>query len=137
MNLAVEVSLDMGEAGVTVYSCENEHYDLAIRKAAEGERYEAVLRLNIGGIKHEQEIAGLPCNEARLCVGCDGGSYYYTVVPKQADGTEAPGIYLGSAQTKYVSKEVSEGFTGVVLGLYAVGKNSAEFMDFNVTYTEK
>ena len=132
MNLGVDVAIDGAEAGVTVYSCENEHYDLAIRKVKAS--YEAVLRLNIGGIKHEQAVAELPFSAARLCVGCDGGSYYFTVIPKNADSTEAPAVFLGGAQTKYVSKEVSEGFTGVVLGLYAVGRNSAEFVNFNVTY---
>ena len=137
MNLVADVTVDAGEAGVTVYSCENEHYDIAVRKAVEKQGYEAVLKLNIGDIKHEQNVVCIPSANARLCVGCDGFNYYFTVIPKQADGIEEPAIFLGSAQTKYVSKEVSEGFTGVVLGLYAVGKNSAEFTDFNVTYAEK
>ena len=137
MNLSVDVLIDQGEAGVTVYSCENEHYDLAIRRAADKDGYEAVLRLNIGGIKHEQKVVCIPSANARLCVGCDGLNYYFTGIPKQADGTETPAIFLGSAQTKYVSKEVSEGFTGVVLGLYAVGKNSAEFTKLNIAYLEK
>jgi len=45
-------------------------------------------------------------------------------------------VMLGSGQTKYVSKEVSEGFTGVLLGMYAVGDNTAEFTKFDVTYNE-
>lgn len=135
MNLSVDVSIDEAEAGVTVYSCENEHYDLAIRKGREG--YEAVLKLNIGDIKHEQKVIGIPSAAVRLCIGCDGGNYCFTVIPKDADGIDEPAAFLGSAQTKYVSKEVSEGFTGVVLGLYAVGKNSAEFKELNITYLEK
>lgn len=136
MKLAVDVVIDEGEAGVTVYSCENEHYDIAIRKAVGKEGYEAVLKLNIGDIKHEQKVVAISSSAARLCMDCDGFNYYFKVIPKRADGTEEPAIFLGSAQTKYVSKEVSEGFTGVVLGLYAVGKNSAGFTNFEMDYTE-
>lgn len=134
MNLAVNVAIDTAEAGVTVYSCENEHYDLAIRKGAAG--YEAVLKLNIGDIKHEQKTVCIPSDNARLCISCDGVQYYFTVIPKLKDGTEVTAVALGCAQTKYVSKEVSEGFTGVVLGLYAVGENRAEFTNLNIIYTE-
>ena len=137
MNLAVDVVIDVAEAGVTVYSCENEHYDLAIRKAVNKDGYEAVLKLNIGDIKHEQKVVEIPCAKARLCVGCDGMAYHFSIVLNDTDGvSEILSISLGSAQTKYVSKEVSEGFTGVVLGLYAVGENRAEFTNLNITYTE-
>lgn len=136
MNLAVTVEADSGEAGVTVYSCENEHYDLAVRKASDAEGYEAVLRLNIGGIKHIQATAKLPAKKAHLLLSCDGESYRFTVMPIGEDGMLEDTIYLGSGQTKYVSKEVSEGFTGVLLGLYAVGNNTAEFTNFSVTYTD-
>ena len=135
MNLQVDISIDSGIAGVTVYSCENEHYDVAIRKSQTTEGYEAVLKLNIGGIKHEQAVVSLPANSARLCVSCDGSSYSFTAIPKNPDGTNAPALSLGSASVKYVSKEVSEGFTGVLLGIYAVGKNNAEFTNFCVDYS--
>ncbi|MBP3609709.1 MAG: family 43 glycosylhydrolase [Lachnospiraceae bacterium] len=136
MKLVVNVALDEGEAGVTVYSCENEHYDIAVRKAAGRNEYEVVLKLNIGDIKHEQKIVGISSAEACLCVDCDGNFYHFSVISRNTEtiGETLP-VVLGSAQTKYVSKEVSEGFTGVVLGLYAVGRNRAEFTNFNVTYT--
>lgn len=137
MQLAVTVSVDAGEAGVTVYSCENEHYDLAVRKMADADdSYEAVLKLNIGGIKHLQATAALPTGRAHFLLSCDGGSYHFIAMPVTKEGTLGESIYLGGAQTKYVSKEVSEGFTGVLLGLYAVGHNTAEFTNFGITYKE-
>ncbi len=136
MDLKVDINIDLGEAGVTVFSCENEHYDVAIRKVVNSDGYEAVLKLNIGGIKHEQNVVALPSGSAQLCVSCDGGSYSFSIVPKNVDGTSAPAISLGSASVKYVSKEVSEGFTGVLLGIYAIGKNNAEFTNFCVNYTD-
>ncbi len=135
MNLEAAVSIDDGEAGITVYSCENEHYEVAVRKAGDG--YEALLRLNIGGIKQVQKVQKLSAHKARLYVSCDGGSYSFSVKPITEKGTSEDAFYLGSGQTKYVSKEVSEGFTGVILAMYAVGQNTAEFTEFCVTYKER
>ncbi len=137
MNLAVSVSVDEGEAGVTVYSCENEHYDLAVRKCADAAGYEVILKLNIGGIKHEQYVQKIPTNKAHLLVSCDGMAYSFMAMPVTKDGMLEDIITLGSASSKYVSKEVSEGFTGVLLGIYAVGNNTAEFTNFGVTYKEE
>ena len=41
---------------------------------------------------------------------------------------------LGIGQTKYLSSEVASGFTGVIIGLYAQGNNTAKFSDFKVEY---
>ena len=135
MNLEVDVSIDDGEAGITVYSCENEHYEVAVRKAEEG--YEALLRLNIGGLKQVQKIQNLSEHKARLRVICDGQNYFFSVKQGNDTGKESEEVFLGSGQTKYVSKEVSEGFTGVILAMYAIGKNTAEFTGFCASYKER
>ena len=118
-----------GEAGVTMYMTEDEHYDLAVRRGAEG--YEAVLKLNIGGIKHLQNAVKLTAGSAKLLVRSDGLQYLFYVVGP--DGEK----FLGSAQTKYLSSEVAAGFTGVVMGLYAIGGQQAEFTEFAVRYGAK
>ena len=120
--LKVKVFVDVGEAGVTVYSCENEHYEIAVRK--NGEYYEAVLKLNIGGIKHIQNIVKLEKGSAELSIKANNFFYEF----------KADGVSLGGGQSKYLSSEVSGGFTGAMLGLYAVGDNTAEFTDFEVVY---
>lgn len=124
--LSVNVNLDSGEAGVTCYMCEDEHYDIVIKENSGS--YEAVLKLNIGGIKHIQKAVGISSGTAKLIVRADNFRYNFYVL---ADGTE---IYLGSGSTKYLSSEVSGGFTGTMLGLYSVGHNSAEFSGFNCCY---
>lgn len=134
MNLEVSVSIDDGEAGITVYSCENEHYEAAVRKTVDG--YEALLRLNIGGIRQIQKVQKLSENKARFHISCDGQQYTFRVTAEDEAGVALAETSLGSGQTKYVSKEVSEGFTGVLLGMYAVGDNTAEFTKFDVTYNE-
>lgn len=126
MELGVDVSVSDGVGGVTVYMCENEHYDIAVRKNGVG--YEAVLTLNIGCIKHEQTVIPLKSGAARLIVRADSQVYKFSV----DDGEEKS---LGYGLSKYLSSEVSGGFTGVMLGLYAVNGTSS-FENLNIVYKE-
>lgn len=141
LDLSVCLSVDTGEAGVTVYSCENEHYEIAIRK--NNTRYEAIVRLNIGEIKHIQHSIPLSSGQAVLKISADSMRYRFSVV--DTDMTSAGGAQndshssetaLGSACSHYLSSEVSGGFTGVMLGLYATGQNTAEFTEFSLQYKE-
>lgn len=124
-----------GECGIAVYSCENEHYDIALRKSEKG--YEAILKLNIGGIKHEQAALTIPESKAILKIKADNFGYSFSFI---CGGSENN---LGIGQAKYLSSEVSGGFTGVVIGMYAVNADSddsadkpckGEFEDFSVKY---
>lgn len=131
------------EAGVTLYSCENEHYEAALRKrcadskgvrgaeaseSGSGTGYEVILRLNIGGIKHIQMALPIPGNSARLIIKGENTAYHFFV---EAEGKE---LYLGSGEAKYLSSEVVEGFTGVMIGCYAVGDCRAEFTSLKLNY---
>lgn len=126
MELSCEVSLDGGEAGVTVYMCETEHYDAAVRRTGNG--FEAVLKLNIGDIKHIQKSVPIGAGNAKIIIRSDSIRYYFSV---QTNGRT---IELGNAASKYLSTEVAGGFTGVLTGLYAVGGNRAEFSNFSCRY---
>ncbi len=137
MDLACKVSLmDAGtglpcsggemEAGVTIYMTENEHYDLAIRRSSSG--CEVILKLNIGGLKHIEASKKLPGSDVWLKVCADKLQYRFYVESEQGK------IALGTAWTKYLSSEVAGGFTGVMIGLYAIGRQRAEFTDFSVEY---
>ena len=128
MELCVNVNLcDNGEGGVTMYMCENEHYDIALKKTADGTF--AILKLNIGGIKHEQNRAAVNADNATLIVRADHYNYNFFV---KCGDTET---HLGSGQVKYLTSEVSGGFTGTMTGLYAVG-GTAQFTGFSCAYTE-
>lgn len=124
--LSVDITIDTGEAGLCFYMCENEHYEIALRKGTAG--YEVVLLLNIGGIHHEQNIVPVMDNKIKLLVKSDNLQYHFYTVE------EGKQCLLGSGYTKYLSSEVSSGFTGVVMGLYAIGKNTAEFTNFICEY---
>ena len=85
-----------------------------------------MLKLNIGGIKHIQTVVPVTSGNAALRITADNLFYNFYVGD----------THLGCGQTKYLSSEVSGGFTGVVIGLYAVGGNTAEFEDLAIDYRE-
>jgi alpha-N-arabinofuranosidase len=107
---------------------ESHHYDLAIRHR--DDRLEAVLRLNIGDVKHEQKFTALEEGQGvKLLIHAEALHYSFSIQAGEQH------ISLGTAQTKYLSSEVAGGFTGVLIGLYAVGEGAAaEFTEFVCEY---
>lgn len=128
MTLSADVTVGSGEGGVTAYMCENEHYDISIRRGESG--YEAVLRLNIGNIRHEEATLPLPGNQATLMIRSDSQNYRFCVRTPEGE------TLLGYGLSKYLSSEVAGGFTGVVLGLWAQG-GTAAFERFSVQYLDE
>ena len=127
MGLECDVRIDRGEAGITIYMDEYEHYDIAVRKTSEG--YEALLKLNIGNVHHIHSVVPVSSDKVKLIVRSDSIKYNFCI---NDNGNEIP---LGNAYTKFLSSEVAGGFTGVVMGLYAIGNhNKAEFTDFVCKY---
>lgn len=113
-------------AGITLYMCEKEHYDLVLQK--EDDNVYAALYLNIGGIHHLENKIHLNSNTATLMVTADALSYSFFIRHK------AQTVKLGQAYTKYLSSEVSEGFTGTIIGLFATGNIYASFTDYICQY---
>ena len=120
-------------AGLTVYMCEDEHYDVELSEAVDG--IQAQLKLNIGGIKHIQTVH-VPSDpaagrNARLLIRSDHYKYdFYVQFPSDPEP-----VLLGSGRTKYLTSEVSGGFTGTMIGLYAIGECTAEFSEFCCKYS--
>lgn len=126
--ISCDVSLTQGEAGITLYMDENHHYDLAIRQGGSG--YEVIERLNVGDIKSTEKAIDLK-NSSRASLVIQASPTHYRFLLR-AGGQE---IQLGTAQTKYLSSEVAGGFTGVIIGLYACGKDAAaQFTNFTCEY---
>lgn len=126
--LSVDVTTHGCEGGVTMYMCETEHYEAAVRKSESESGFEAVCRLNIGTIRHLQ--AAVPVSSDKVSLIVRGSNYCYNFYVKDGDNE----TYLGSGSTKYLSSEVAGGFTGVVMGLYAIGEGSAVFENFRCEY---
>ena len=121
--LNVAVSGEAKEAGITFYMDENQHYDLSLVQE-KGVR-KAALRLRIGDAACIANTVDLPegMEKVEFSVVSDPDRYeFYCMV----DGEKK---FLGSARTKYLSSEVAGGFTGVLMGLYAVDEDGkwAEF----------
>lgn len=128
--ISCKVTINHGEAGITLMMDENHHYDLAIRKSTDG--YQVIERLCIGNIKSVEASYNLGATPtANLLIESDSQQYTFSVVTDQ-------GIQrLGYGLSRYLSSEVAGGFTGVVIGLYAhsdTEPNKAEFSDFSCTY---
>ena len=123
--LSAHVKIDDGEAGITAYMTEIEHYEVALRRIATG--FEALLRLNIGGIRHIQKSVSLNSGEATLIIRAEAQNYHFYVQTQEGE------TLLGTGMAKYLSSEVATGFTGVILGLYAVNGN-ATFTDYSCKY---
>lgn len=125
--LKVTIGGNAGEAGITFYMDEDQHYDLAVIRT--GSVSKAVLRVTVGDVHGILKEIELPedSGEVRLEADSDSLKYYFYL----RDGKER--VFLGNARTKYLSSEVAGGFTGVVMGLYAVDEqgNQAEFKDLS------
>ena len=122
MRTAVTAFEGMGEAGITAFMCEDEHYEAAIVK--DGSGFNAILRLNIGGIKHiENTIRIGDVSKIPTQLVLQGNNFLYSFAVRQGDTLTE----LGSGKTKYLSSEVSSGFTGTLLALYATGNVTAQF----------
>lgn len=128
-DLSVNAAADGGECGVTVYMDEGQHYDLALRKNETG--YEAFARLNLGGVHHENEAVKITGERAELIIRANNFGYEFYVKSNETEQL------LGYGQSKFLSSEVCGGFTGVLLGLYAVGSNRAEFDGLKIEYKDE
>lgn len=89
---------------------ENHHYDLAIKKIAES--YHIILCLCIGNIKSIESSFPLgDHNTAKLYLESENQKYSFSVITPEGLHT------LGDGLTRYLSSEVTGGFTGVIIGL--------------------
>ena len=108
-----------GEAGLAVYQTHNGHLELFLRRGKG--RPEAVVRLRLHSILHEQAVLPLSGPTARLDVQALGDQYLFFV-----DGKE-----LCRVDAKLLSTEMAGGFTGVTIGPYCrLGEASFAGFDY-------
>ena len=121
------------EAGLSVYMNEWHHYDLAVVR--EDEKSKIIKRLCVGDIQYVQESIDVesPEKDIRLDISFTPDYYSFKMI------NEGKEYNLCTAQSKYVSTEVAGGFTGVMIGLYAVSEQknvTAEFSEFKAIFRE-
>lgn len=124
--LSVTLTLNQGEAGVTLWLDEKAHYDLGLRQVAG--KFEVFRRLRVGDLLVTDHVTPLTSATVTLEITGTPRKYHFAVNPQDQP------IDCGTAHTKYLSSEVAGGFTGVMLGLFtqAVGPaaGSADFTSF-------
>lgn len=129
-DVVCRLSANGPEAGITLYMDEEHHYDIALCEDESGKHI--IKRLCIGDIRYEAQRVALPADvkDITVKIHMEPMLYHFAVV---IDGAEKD---LGSAQTRYLSTEVTSGFTGVMIGLYAEKDTQATFYDFEAVRKE-
>lgn len=108
------LSLAPQEAGMTLYMTPVQHYDLLVRPCEDG--YCVLRRAQLGNLVHEEPVISLPKTAAEITLQIKGECCSYHFYAECAGET----YDLGWLESKYLSTEVANNFTGVMLGLYAV-----------------
>ncbi len=130
--LSVKVNSTAKEAGLTFYMDESQHYDLFVKK--EADKKKVVMRIKVGDAQMVVKEIELPG-----CESCPENGEESSWICLEVTSTPAEYFFyyndgktkelLGSARSKYLSSEVAGGFTGVVMGLYAVDE-AGEWAEF-------
>ncbi|MCH5275171.1 MAG: glycoside hydrolase family 43 protein [Lachnospiraceae bacterium] len=130
MYISATLQSECEEAGLTLFMDEGHHYDLFL----DGES-NAVLRLSIGSVSADVKKVHVG-KKATLKVEAKPKEYHFLAVSGEEDNSKS--ISMGVAETRYLSSEVACGFTGVMVGLYAVDKAGkyAEFTEFSLRHDE-
>lgn len=126
--ITADVELASGEAGLTLYMDEWQHFDLFVKN--DGTTQRAALRLRIGDACAIAKEFELPQGAVTLKIYTDAIMFRFCAVTSDGE------IELGSAHTKYLSTEVAGGFTGAIAAMYAVGTGEefARFTRFSYLY---
>lgn len=130
MEAATSVSLESknagDEAGLTIFMEFDSHYDLFLQQNNDNTK-SVVLRYKLGEMEHIEKVVSLTKKaDIELNIKSDISYYYF--------GYTVDGVYheIGKMNTRYLSSETAGGFTGVIIGLYAVSasEKSNAFADF-------
>jgi alpha-N-arabinofuranosidase len=114
------------EAGLTMMMDNRFHYDFYIN-SVNGKRF-INLRYTLDALNQILQQLPLPDGEIELMV--KGDKKLYTFSYQQKDGKM---IEVGKINTRFLGTEVSGGYNGVIIGLYATGngKSSTANADFD------
>ena len=116
------------EAGLSVYQIHDGHLDLFVSKK------QVALRCKLKSIDYVvKSVPRLRKDAVKLRISSDGEMYHFAY---SFDGKKFRD--LGSMNCSLMSTEVAGGFTGVVLGMFAEGKEKSGYADFGYFhYNEK
>lgn len=101
--------------GLTAYMNEWNHFDISLEKTSDGCTVKGIF--TVGGADIITGEFKSTKDKIRLKIAAEAQSY--TLCGVNDDGEE---VILGSMESKYLSTEVCEGFTGVIIGLFCEEK---------------
>lgn len=124
--VSLDASAGNAEAGISVYMDVASHYDFFLDDRGDGSQC-VVLRYQLNSISGERKLplnvkSGTPVS---LTVKGTADRYDFSC---EIDGMTHS---LGQLDTRYLSTETAGGFTGVTIGLFAVGDGTALVRSFN------
>lgn len=108
------------EAGMTIYATCSSHYDLYLTRTDAG-KVALRLRYRMEGFAHQAAEVLLPSSakSVHLRVQTTAETYKFQYSTDGATWQD-----LGSVSSRYISSECAGGFTGTVIGLYAVSPSA-------------
>lgn len=119
-----------GEAGITAFIDERQHYDIALVKKDGG--YEFVCHLTVGGVHQDFHV---PASCAKGTLRMIAHRHYYELEAVDKDEV----VYHREAESRFLAAEVAGNFNGVMLGVYSVEQDASrrefnKFTDLTITY---
>ena len=125
------------EAGLTVFMKDDAHYDILVSQAPAGGQTVAV-RYRLGMLSQKLHEVALP-GKGKVYLMVKGTADYYSFA-YSTNGKDY--VDIGRMDSKYLSSETVGGFTGVVLGMYAISASSgsnavADFEYFDYKAVDK
>ncbi len=104
------------EAGIALRQNERHHYEIGIRRGANGGR-EVYLRYRIGGVNTVAAAEPIGDGPVHLRVRAMPEIYRFSYSVGEGSFRD-----LGGVETRYLASEVANGFNGVFVGLFATGR---------------
>ncbi len=116
-NFTAQTEIDgttVGESarcGLIAYMNESNHYDLSVTKSSDGCKVTGII--NIGGVEIKMGEIFLNSDTISLKISADANCYKLHAKNENGEWQQ-----LAAMESKYISTEVCEGFTGVIIGIF-------------------
>lgn len=114
------------KCGLTAYMDENDHYDLSVTRSDNGTVISGVI--HVGGVPIKMNEITVSGDSAQLMIKAEAQMYFLYGKNDQLQWQQ-----LAAMESKYLSSEVCEGFTGVIIGIFCEDSaKGGEFVSFTV-----
>lgn len=116
LDITCDVIPESEKSGISFYMDEKHHYEVVVEKN-ENKTY-VYSRQTIGCIWQESTHYEINSDKVTLHIKSEPLQYHFFF--KDENGHD---VFLSNAETRYLSSEVAGGFTGTIIGLFAINEN--------------